>query len=185
MRNFKTKFSSAGTFLMIALIMAAFLIIFSNCALKTYPPVAQKIYPPATQKSSPQEAFPPGVQKIYPPAAQKTFPPADLVLFNGVIYTADPDNPESCALVITGNKITAVCGHNSEVGKYIGDKTKSIDLAGKFVTPGIIDGHVHFNGAGALIIDANLMTVSDEEGLRKKVRRVVEILDDEIGRAHV
>jgi predicted amidohydrolase YtcJ len=46
------------------------------------------------------------------------------------------------------------------------------------VTPGIIDGHVHFNRAGELILDANLMTVSDEDGLRKEIGRVVGILDD-------
>ena len=161
MRTFKTKFSSTGTLLMIAFIMVAFLLIFSSCQ-NIFAPPARETYPSVARKTSPQ----------------KVYPPADLVLFNGVVYTADPNNPEACALVITGNKITAVCEQNSEVGKYIGDKTRSIDLAGKFVTPGIIDGHVHFNGAGALIIDANLMTVSDEEGLRKEIQRVVEILDD-------
>jgi len=79
---------------------------------------------------------------------------------------------------VRGNKIEAVCEQGSEAKKYIGKETKVIDLEGKFVTPGIIDGHVHFNRAGALINDANLMTVSDEEGLRKEIKRVVEILDD-------
>jgi hypothetical protein len=29
--------------------------------------------------------------------------------------------------------------------------------------PGFIDGHVHFNSAGALVLDVNLMTVADDE----------------------
>jgi len=109
---------------------------------------------------------------------QKTYPPADLVLLNGKVYTVNPDNPWAGALVITGNKITAVCEKDSQARRYIGEGTEVIDLDGKFVTPGIIDGHVHFNRAGALINDANLMTVSDEKGLRKEIQRVVGILDD-------
>lgn len=161
MRTFKAKLSSIAAFFMIALILTAFLLVSSSCQ-NTFAPIAGETYPPVARRTSPQQAY----------------PPADLVLFNGVIHTVDPSNPEACALVITGNKITAVCKQNSKVGKYIGDKTRSIDLAGKFVTPGIIDGHVHFNNAGALIIDANLMTVSGEEGLRKEIKRVVGILDD-------
>jgi hypothetical protein len=104
--------------------------------------------------------------------------PADLVLLNGVIFTVDADNSMARALVISGNKITKVCAKDSEAEKYAGDETRVIDLEGTFVTPGIIDGHVHFGGAGGLINDANLMTVSSEKGLRKEIRRVVEILDD-------
>lgn len=111
-------------------------------------------------------------------AKTEEVPPADLVLLNADIYTVDPDNPTAKALVITGNKITAVCSSDKDARKYIGGQTKVIDLEGKFVTPGIIDAHVHFNGAGALIHDANLMTVSDEEGLRKEIKRVVDILED-------
>lgn len=105
--------------------------------------------------------------------------PADLVLMNGEIFTADVDNPSAKALAITGNKLTAVLSENARAEKYIGDKTKVIDLEGKFVTPGIIDGHVHFNRAGSLIIDANLMTVSDEKGLREEIGRIAELLEQE------
>jgi len=103
---------------------------------------------------------------------------ADIVMLNGKIFTANPDNPTAKALVITGNKLTAVLSDNGKAKKYIGEETKVIDLGGKFVTPGIIDAHVHFNSAGSLIIDANLMTVSDEEGLRKEIGRVAELLDE-------
>jgi len=109
---------------------------------------------------------------------EEKVPPADLVLLNGDIYTVNPDNPEAKALAITGNKITAVFGSDEEAQKYIGEETQVINLEGKFVTPGIIDGHVHFNRAGELINDANLMTASDEEGLRQELSRVVDILED-------
>lgn len=104
--------------------------------------------------------------------------PADLVLLNGAICTVNPDNPTARALVVSGNKITAVCKRDSEARKYIGKETRVIDLGEKFVLPGIIDAHVHFSSAGALINDANLMLVSDGQGLRKEISRVVEILDD-------
>jgi len=110
--------------------------------------------------------------------SKKEYPPADLVLLNGDIYTVDPDNPEAKALVVRGNKIEAVCERDKDARKYIGDGTRVIDLEGRFVLPGIIDGHVHFHRAGSLLNDANLMTVSDEEGLKKEISRVVGILDE-------
>lgn len=102
--------------------------------------------------------------------------PADLVLRNGVIHTVHDSKPKAEALAVTGNKITAVCSRDEEVEKYIGESTNVIDLEGAFVTPGIIDGHVHFNNAGGLIVDANLMTVADESGLRAEIERVSGIL---------
>ncbi len=104
--------------------------------------------------------------------------PADLVLLNGSIHTVDSDTPEARALVISGNTITAIFQSDQEAMDHVGEKTRVIDLEGKFVTPGIIDAHVHFSRAGALINDANLMTVSDKEGLRREVSRLVELLDD-------
>lgn len=104
--------------------------------------------------------------------------PADLILKNGEVYTMEPDHPWASAVVITGNKIAAVPDSSDQIKPYIGPKTRVIDLEGKFVLPGFIDGHVHFNNAGALINDANLLKVSDDEGLKKEMKRVVEILED-------
>jgi len=104
--------------------------------------------------------------------------PVDLILTNGEVYTLEPDHPWASAVIITGNKITAVLDNAEDAEAYIGPNTRVVDLKGKFVVPGFIDGHVHFNGAGALINDANLMTVSDDEGLRAEMERVVNILDD-------
>lgn len=104
--------------------------------------------------------------------------PADLVLKNGTIYTVNDKLPWATCLAIRGNKIVAVSKNNRDAKKFIGKSTRVIDLEGKFVLPGIIDAHVHFNRAGALINDANLMMVADEASLRKEIERVVGILDD-------
>ena len=112
-------------------------------------------------------------------ACAKKPAPASLILLNGDVYTVDPVRPEAKAIVVTGNKITAVCDSDREAKRYVGPKTRVFDLQGKFVLPGLIDGHVHFAAAGAMIDGANLMTVSDAEGLRQEVQRVVNLLDDD------
>ncbi len=101
---------------------------------------------------------------------------ADLVLYNANIYTLEESLPKASALVIKGNKILDVCAEDERALKYSGPETRLIDLKGAFVTPGIIDAHVHFNHAGALLNDANLMTVSDESGLRQEISRVASLL---------
>jgi len=102
---------------------------------------------------------------------------ADLILFNAEIFTGEQDLSQASALVIKGNKIIEVSGRDKKALKYQGPETRLIDLKGAFVTPGIIDGHVHFNRAGALINDANLMKVSDGQALRQEISRVVSLLE--------
>jgi len=102
----------------------------------------------------------------------------DIVLRNGKIYTMDERKPWGSAVVITGNKITAVLTDETDAERYIGASTRVIDLKGRFAVPGFIDAHVHFAGAGAMLNNANLLTVSDAEGLEKEMRRVVGLLDE-------
>jgi predicted amidohydrolase YtcJ len=111
-------------------------------------------------------------------ACAKKPAPADLVLLNGDVYTMNPAMPTARAVVINGNKITAVCATDRQARRYVGPKTRVFDFLGKFVLPGLIDGRVHFEAAGAMIAGANLLTVSDAAGLRKEIQRVVDLLDD-------
>jgi hypothetical protein len=67
---------------------------------------------------------------------------ADVVFTKGRIYTVDPARSVQQALAVTGNVITAV-GSDAEVAPLIGPETRVIDLAGKFVMPGLIDAHSH------------------------------------------
>ena len=109
---------------------------------------------------------------------QSTGDGADLILLNGEVYTMEEDHPWASAVVVTGNEITAVLDDDAEAEAFRGTATQVIDLQGKFVVPGFIDGHVHFNGAGGLINDANLMAVSDNQGLVEEMQRVTGILED-------
>lgn len=104
--------------------------------------------------------------------------PADLILTNAEIYTLDEEQPWAQTVVITGNIITAVLDEKSDYESYIGENTRVIDLEGKFVVPGFIDAHTHFDGFGKLQNDPDLMPVSDDEGLIKEIKRVVDILPE-------
>jgi predicted amidohydrolase YtcJ len=109
-------------------------------------------------------------------ACQPKEPPADLVLKNGEIYTMESDQPWARAVAITGNEITAVADDDETIDRFIGPETQVVDLQGKFVMPGYIDGHTHFDGYGAMQNDADLLAVSDDSALLKELERLVAIL---------
>lgn len=73
--------------------------------------------------------------------------PADLVLTGGKVVTVDDSVPDGEAIAITGYTITAV-GSNREIAAYVGDNTEVIDLEGRLVIPGFIEGHGHFTSLG-------------------------------------
>ena len=70
---------------------------------------------------------------------------ADIILFNGKIFTSDKKNLYVTALAIKGNSILAT-GNNESIEKYGGTNTKRIDLHRKTVTPGFNDAHFHLEG---------------------------------------
>jgi predicted amidohydrolase YtcJ len=76
----------------------------------------------------------------------------DLILHHGKIVTVDKKFSLQQALAIRGAKIVRV-GGNDEVLKLKGADTKLLDLEGKTVLPGLIDSHVHPNGACMIEFD--------------------------------
>jgi predicted amidohydrolase YtcJ len=93
---------------------------------------------------------------------------ADLVLLGGAVWTADQERPRAEAVAIQDGRIVAV-GDDYAVGEFIGADTEVIELEGRFVAPGFIDNHTHFNRAGELLLGINLLEVSDEDGLAREV----------------
>ncbi|USK42105.1 amidohydrolase [Cytobacillus oceanisediminis] len=67
---------------------------------------------------------------------------ASLVLENGKVYTMEEDQPLAEAVAIKDGEIQFV-GSSSDAEKYVGEDTEVIDLEGKMVSPGFMDGHTH------------------------------------------
>ncbi len=80
-------------------------------------------------------------------AAAPATPPADLVLRNAKVITIDPASTVTEAIAIAGDKIVAV-GPNDAMTAQTGPATRVVDLKGKAVIPGIIDGHAHMDREG-------------------------------------
>jgi predicted amidohydrolase YtcJ len=98
--------------------------------------------------------------------------PADLIISGGTIYTVDPNNPIAEAVAVRGDTIV-FAGSENDVLKFKGDQTKEIDLQGKTMTPGFIEGHGHIMGLGYNELNLDLMYVRSYEELVQKVKDAV------------
>ena len=81
------------------------------------------------------------------PTPAITIEPATLVLKNTKVVTVDDANPQAQAVAVRGDRIVAV-GKNDDVARFVGPDTRVLDLAGKLVIPGFIEGHGHFLSLG-------------------------------------
>ena len=100
---------------------------------------------------------------------------ADLVLMGGKVVTVDDTLPEAEALAVTGYTITAV-GTNEEIAGYVGPSTEVIELDGRLVIPGFIEGHGHYMSLGRakMILDLTTATSWDD---------IVQMVGDAASRA--
>ncbi len=74
---------------------------------------------------------------------------------NGNIYTVNEKQPTAEAVLIKGNKIIFT-GSSEQVKKLTDNHTKIIDLNGKLMLPGFIDGHAHFISGGYYLLGLDL-----------------------------
>lgn len=69
------------------------------------------------------------------------------VFYGGPILTMNPTNDIVEAIVVEKNKIIGV-GTKADMFKLAGDYANKVDLQGKTLLPGLIDGHGHFPNSG-------------------------------------
>ena len=117
-------------------------------------------------------------QLTTPPAAtapSSSSSAADRVYRNGVIFTADARNRTAEALAIREGRIVYV-GRNRGVAPFVGAATVSVDLKGRFLMPGLIDGHLHPLEAGVQLLKCSLnyesLTIAEMQ------QRIQTCLDD-------
>ncbi len=82
-------------------------------------------------------------EEAAPPRAE----PADLVFRGGEVVTVDPALGTTQALAVRGYRIAAV-GSNEEIDRYVGPDTQVVELDGRMLMPGFIEGHGHYLSLG-------------------------------------
>ena len=80
---------------------------------------------------------------------------ADLVLFNGKVFTAEPGQALAQAVAVENGKILKV-GSDAEIKALADASSQQIDLGGKVLMPGMIDSHSHPVMAALVSLRANL-----------------------------
>ncbi|BBH52634.1 amidohydrolase [Fluviispira sanaruensis] len=109
---------------------------------------------------------------IHPLSSAKKLEYADLLLYNGKIFTAEREKTFAQAVVIKNGKIIFV-GTNNQAKKWVAQK--SIDLEGKVLLPGLIDTHAHpiqggFSELVGFSLHGELLTIPN---LKSKVTEAI------------
>jgi predicted amidohydrolase YtcJ len=81
--------------------------------------------------------------------------PADRVYRNGVVFTADAQHRTAEALAVHDGRIVYI-GDNRGLTPFVGGGTVTVDLKGRFLMPGLVDGHMHPLEAGLQLLKCNL-----------------------------
>lgn len=97
---------------------------------------------------------------------------ADMVILGGRIYTANERKPVVESVAVKGNKIL-FAGPEKEARRYTTSETRVIDLQGKVMTPGFIEGHAHIMGVGYNELELDLMAVRSYDELVQAVKQAV------------
>ena len=104
--------------------------------------------------------------------------PADLVLTGGHVHTVDAANPRAEAVAVRGERIVAV-GSAADVRPLVGPRTRVIDLAGRLLTPGFQDVHIHPVFAGVDRLQCDVRESRGRSGVLDTIRRYVETHPDD------
>lgn len=98
---------------------------------------------------------------------------ATLIIHGGTIYTVDSTQTTVEAVATKDNKIL-FAGSLEEAEVFKSEQTQIIDLKGKTMTPGLIEGHGHFMGLGYNELNLDLMNTTSYQEIVDAVAAAVE-----------
>ena len=78
--------------------------------------------------------------------ASSTWRDADLAFVNGRVITVNQGDEVAEAVAVAGNRIVRV-GSNESIKALAGNGTRVVDLAGRALTPGFVENHMHIINA--------------------------------------
>ena len=90
-----------------------------------------------------------------PTTPESSLEPVRLFI-NGNIYTVDKTRPRVEAMAIAGDRLVGL-GTEDQLRAQFGEVDAVLDLGGRFVMPGFIEGHGHFGGLGNSLLNLNLL----------------------------
>ncbi len=99
----------------------------------------------------------------------------ETVYLNARLWTGNPAQPFATAFGVMGDRL-AVVGSNEEVLTLANHATRRVDLAGAFVTPGLIDNHTHFLRASFMLSAPELRTARSRSEFTERVARSAQAL---------
>ena len=97
----------------------------------------------------------------------------DLILTNAVIHTLDDANSSATAVAIKDGRFVAV-GTDEEVQALAGSGTKTENLGGAAVVPGLIDAHNHLLSTGRMLGQVQLYDCRALDAILARVRERVD-----------
>jgi predicted amidohydrolase YtcJ len=96
-----------------------------------------------------------------------------MIIHGGTIYTVD-STQTTIEAVVTKNETILFAGSFEEAKSYQNEQTELIDLKGKTMTPGLIEGHGHFMGLGYNELELNLMNTRSYQDIVDAVAEKVK-----------
>ncbi len=94
---------------------------------------------------------------------------ADLVLRNGRFYPVAKPGVVEGSLAVRDGRI-AFLGPDAGVAELVGAETEVVELAGRTVTPGLIDAHSHLVGLGRALSQVDLVGTASYAEVIERVR---------------
>lgn len=98
-------------------------------------------------------------------------PPADLIVY-GKVWTGDSAQPLVQAVATRGDTIVAL-GDSASVAKLAGQATTILSNGASLVTPGFMDGHVHFLSGGYQLSSVDLRPADSPQDFVARLKAFV------------